>query len=69
LKETTMSGSDAGQSKGRRDNAATPPGTKPGLVPDDGVKRTGRKARRSAGPDGPDAKVVGEVFKHRPKSA
>ena len=52
--------------KGRQKNAAQPPGDRPGLVSEKGVKRTGEAARRAAGPDGPDAGEVGATFK-RPK--
>ena len=31
------------------------------------VKRTGLKSRRAAGPDGPDATVIGDTFKAKPK--
>ena len=58
-----MSKSDATQSPGRKANAAQPPGSRPGLVSDKAVQRTGEKSRRAAGPDGPDAAVVGETFK------
>ncbi|WP_454762142.1 hypothetical protein [Caulobacter segnis] len=51
---------------GRRANAALPFGERPGLVSDEGVKRTGRAERQSAGPDGPDAAEVGNTFKASP---
>ncbi len=55
-----------GQTHGREDNAAQPPGERPGLVSEAGTKRTGEAERRSAGPDGPDAKEVGDTFKTAP---
>jgi hypothetical protein len=53
----------AGQSPGRKANAAQPPGERPGLVSNAGTKRTGRKSRVAAGPDGPDAGAIGATFK------
>lgn len=58
-----MANSDATQSPGRKANAAQPLGSRPGLVSDKGAQRTGEKARRAAGPDGPDAGAIGETFK------
>jgi len=55
--------SEEGQAKGRQNNAAQPLGARPGLVKDKGAKLTGRQSRHSAGPDGPDAKAVGDTFK------
>jgi hypothetical protein len=52
--------------KGRQKNAAQPPGDRPGLVSEKGVKRTGEAARRAAGPDGPDAGEIGATFKRDP---
>ena len=49
---------------GRRRNAAQALGDREGLVSDKAAERTGRKSRQAAGPDGPDAGVVGETFKH-----
>lgn len=48
------------QSEGRARNAATP-GGKPQA--DEAVERVGRESRKRAGPDGPDATVVGDLFK------
>ena len=52
--------------KGREQNAAQPPGERPGLVSEKGVKRTGQASRRAAGPDGPDAGEIGATFKRDP---
>lgn len=49
--------------KGRKDNAAQPLGERHGTESDAATKRTAAKERRSAGPDGPDARVVGDTFK------
>lgn len=54
------------QSDGRKANDAQPLGELKGLVSDKGVTKTGKKERRSAGPDGPDAGVVGQTFKKSP---
>lgn len=51
------------QTDGRDDNAAQPLGEREGLVSNAGTKRTGKKSRKAAGPDGPDARVVGDTFK------
>lgn len=49
--------------KGREDNAAQPLGERQGTVSKAQTQKTGRKERQSAGPDGPDAKEVGDTFK------
>lgn len=51
------------QTAGREANAAQDLGDRKGLVSDKGTQRTGEKSRRAAGPDGPDAGVVGATFK------
>ena len=51
------------QTEGRKQNAAEPLGERPGLVSNAATQRTGEKSRRAAGPDGPDAKAVGDTFK------
>lgn len=56
------------QSRGREINAASPGGKPDPATSDDAVKRTGLKARKAAGPDGPDATVVGDTFKRAPDS-
>lgn len=52
-------------SAGRKANGAEPLGKRPGLVLDEAAARTGKKSRRAAGPDGPDATAVGDTFKKR----
>jgi hypothetical protein len=49
--------------EGRKDNAAQPLGERRGLVSNDQTKATGKKERKSAGPDGPDAAEVSRTFK------
>jgi len=51
------------QTPGREANAAQPLGDRKGLVSDKGARRTAEKEQRSAGPDGPDAGVIGATFK------
>lgn len=51
------------QPQGRKENAAQDLGQRKGLVSDDATKRTGKKSVRAAGPDGPDARKVGDTFK------
>ena len=58
-----MSKPDKPQTAGRDANAAQPLGDRKGLVSEKGTQRTAEKERRSAGPDGPDAGVVGATFK------
>ncbi|MGV9009558.1 hypothetical protein [Brevundimonas sp.] len=52
------------QSQGRKDNAASPGGKPDPATSDEAVRRTGLKSRKAAGPDGPDATVVGDTFKN-----
>ncbi|MBU1326058.1 MAG: hypothetical protein KJ676_12520 [Alphaproteobacteria bacterium] len=54
------------QTAGRKANGAIPPGKPDASTPDRDVSRTGERARRSAGPDGPDATEVGDTFKRTP---
>lgn len=54
------------QSFGRARNAATPGGKPEAAESDKAVMRVGRESRRRAGPDGPDATVVGDIFKTPP---
>lgn len=54
------------QSAGRQANAAQPPGEQLGIVSNEGLIKTGKRSRRAAGPDGPDAKAVGNTFKAKP---
>jgi hypothetical protein len=50
-------------SEGRKANAAQPLGERHGTSSESGTRKTGLKERNSAGPDGPDAKAVGDTFK------
>ncbi|MGH6979346.1 MAG: hypothetical protein ACRED4_08670 [Brevundimonas sp.] len=54
---------DDKQTEGREDNGAVPGGKPDASTPDKAVKKTGEQERRSAGPDGPDARAVGDTFK------
>jgi hypothetical protein len=51
------------QTPGRERNGAIPGGKPDAQTPDETVKRTGRKERLTAGPDGPDASEIGDTFK------
>ncbi len=51
------------QSKGREQNAAIPGGKPDAATSDEAVRRVGRESSRRAGPDGPDAREVGDTFK------
>lgn len=59
-----MTKADKDQSAGRKANAAMPLGHREGGDTDRKVGKTGERERKSAGPDGPDAREVGERFKH-----
>ena len=48
--------------EGRRANEALPLGE----IPDKDTAKTGRKERRTAGPDGGDSREVGDTFKNSP---
>lgn len=54
------------QTAGRRANAALPLGEREGGDTPEKVKAVGRRERRTAGPDGPSAKTVGDTFKRPP---
>ena len=56
-----MSGED--QSAGRKANGAMPLGQREGGDTDRKVNRGGARERKTAGPDGPNAKEVGNTFK------
>ncbi|WP_309628701.1 hypothetical protein [Brevundimonas sp.] len=58
---------DRDQSKGREKNGASPGGKPDASTSDAAVKRTGERSRVAAGPDGPDAGVIGETFKNSGK--
>lgn len=53
-------------SPGRDRNAAEPPGKFTDLGGEKTVERTGEESRRRAGPDGGDAREVGDIFKRPP---
>jgi hypothetical protein len=52
--------------KGRAKNEALPLGERSGLVSNEDTEKTGRKERRTAGPDGGDAAEIGNTFKNSP---
>jgi len=54
------------QSSGREANGAAPGGKPDPLTSDEAVLRTGRRSQKAAGPDGPDARVIGDTFKTAP---
>jgi len=51
------------QSDGRDKNGAVPAGRPTPKTDDKDVTQVGGQERQSAGPDGPDAKAVGDTFK------
>lgn len=54
------------QTDGRKDNGASPGGKPDATTSDADVKRVGEASQRKAGPDGPDASAIGEIFKRKP---
>jgi hypothetical protein len=58
--------SDKHNTDGREANSAQPLGRRDGTDSMKATKRTGDRERQSAGPDGPDAAVIGETFKKQP---
>lgn len=52
--------------KGREENSAQPLGAQRGTESDKDVRRVGREETKTAVPDGPDARAVGDIFKKRP---
>jgi hypothetical protein len=50
-------------SQGRKANQAQPLGERQGTSSPKETKRAGQAEQKSAGPDGPDAKAVGDTFK------
>jgi hypothetical protein len=54
------------QSQGREANGAIPGGKPDAATSEKDVKRVGEQSRRKAGPDGPDATVIGDTFKRPP---
>ena len=57
---------DKPNTEGREQNAAEPLGELTALGGKDKVQKTGERERKSAGPDGPDATVIGDTFKRSP---
>ena len=57
---------DKPNTEGREQNAAEPLGELTALGGKDKVQTTGERERKSAGPDGPDATVIGDTFKRSP---
>ena len=51
------------QTEGRKANDALPLGQRSGDDTDRKAKDQGKREQRSAGPDGPDAKAIGDTFK------
>jgi hypothetical protein len=58
-----MADTPSGNSKGREANDAQPLGKTPGLKSDKDQARTAERSRQAAGPDGGDAREVGDTFK------
>jgi hypothetical protein len=56
---------DPKQSQGRAANGAIPGGKPEASTPDDRVRKVGKASTTKAGPDGPDAREVGETFKRK----
>lgn len=52
---------DKPQTSGRKANDAQPLGERAGLVSERQTERSGRKERRTAGPDGPDATAAAKA--------
>ena len=53
------------QTPGRARHAAQPLGRRDGDDTEEKLRRTGQKAQRPAGLDGPDASVIGDTFKKK----
>lgn len=60
---------DQKQTEGRRRNGAVPGGRPDETTSEDAILKVGRQSRRKAGPDGPDAREVGDTFKRKPDPA
>lgn len=58
-----MTASDKTRDEGRKANGAGPGGKPDAQTSDAKVKKTGHESARRAGPDGPDARAVGDTFK------
>lgn len=52
--------------QGRRENAAQPLGDRDGTDAQQRAEKAAERERHSAGPDGPDAREVGDTFKKQP---
>lgn len=57
---------DRNTTDGRKANGAMPLGKPDRSTSDAEVRRNGERERRSAGPDGPDAREIGDTFKKQP---
>lgn len=57
---------DRKQTQGREKNGADPGGKPDTTTSDEAVKAVGKAEQKSAGPDGPDASVIGDTFKRKP---
>lgn len=55
--------------EGRRKNGALPVGKHDATKTEEEAVKTGKESTRRAGPDGPDAREVGDTFKRRPGDA
>jgi hypothetical protein len=53
------------QSAGRKANAAQPLGQREGDDTNAKAKAQGKREQGTAGPDGPDAKAIGDTFKRK----
>ncbi len=56
------------QTSGRDRNAALAGGRPDALTSEADIQRVGRQSLKKAGPDGPDAREVGDTFKRTPSS-
>lgn len=54
---------DRNQTEGRENDGADPAGKPDPATSSEAVKKTGERERTSAGPDGPDAREIGDTFK------
>ena len=57
--------SKTGQSEGRDQNGAIPPGKPDAATSTEAVRKVGRMSQTRAGPDGPSAAEVGDTFKRK----
>lgn len=54
---------DQEQTRGREKNGAIPGSQPDANTSDEAVRKNGRMERLTAGPDGPDAREIGDTFK------